>query len=629
MTGNSRDVFDPFSWLENLEDPKVVDWASERDKTARTALKAVSERLYPRIEKYYLFPYAIMAKASRKGYFVLVREGGAFKIKLMTSDGGINELVDSKKLGENAVIKALYTAKGGERYSFSYSHGGSDEGFLNIVDTESGFVLDQLEGVVGDITWIGDDEYYYVRSYRKGTTPDGVVAPAERVFLRESGRDELVFGEGIPTSHFISLKKSVDETKGLLKVSYGWSRSSVYAGELEQPEIWECLTGGDDFVISPIDYIDGAYLVASYDEEGLGRIVAVTEGGEMEEVVGDQGYTLQEAVVAENRLVASYLVDASSTLRMFRLDGERLDVIGFEPPGTIDSLDTDGDRCVFRYQSFLIPHRIYILEEGKMEILTSEEVQGSYDVEEGWVTSKDRTKIHAFKVKRRNIEPKQALAYGYGGFSIALAPRFFPHIIPFIEDGGVFIQANLRGGSEYGEKWHRAGMREKKQNVFDDFISVIEHLKERNAQVVAMGVSNGGLLVGAVLTQRPDLLDGAVIGYPVLDMLRFHNLYIGRAWAPEYGDPENAEDAAYLSKYSPYNNISDGSKYPPTLLYTGLYDDRVHSAHAFKFVAKLEEAKANYLLRVEEKSGHAGATPKTKIKEYSDIMAFVYKALDM
>lgn len=171
-------------------------------------------------------------------------------------------------------------------------------------------------------------------------------------------------------------------------------------------------------------------------------------------------------------------------------------------------------------------------------------------------------------------------------------------------------------------------MQRKKQNTFDDFHAVLKFLKQKGAKTVGFGVSNGGLLVGVALTQHPELLDGAVIGYPVLDMLRFHKLFIGKAWVPEYGDPEDPKDAEFLVKYSPYHNVT-AKKYPPVMLFTGVHDDRVHPAHAFKFAAKLEETGSQPLLRAETKSGHSGATPTTKITEYAEIMAFVYKTLGM
>jgi prolyl oligopeptidase len=366
--------------------------------------------------------------------------------------------------------------------------------------------------------------------------------------------------------------------------------------------------------------------VASFDHGGMGRILAINGKGETREIVGEQVYPLQEAVIAENKIVGNYLVNASSTLTTFALDGKKLGEIKLEPLGTVDSLDSDGSRCVFRYESFFIPYRVYILEKNRLRVLDSREIGKGFAVEDLWARSKDSTQIHIFEAGKKDKMHKQVLAHGYGGFAFSLTPRFYPQIIPFLEDGGTFAVVNLRGGKEYGEEWHRKGMREKKQNVFDDFMAALEYFRNEGSKVVAFGGSNGGLLVGAILTQRPELLDGALIGYPVLDMLRFHKLYIGEAWVPEYGNPDDPKDAEFLIKYSPYHNVIK-RKYPPIMLYTGLHDDRVHSAHAFKFAAKLEEVGAPYLLRVETKSGHSGATPTTKIKEYADIIAFVYKAL--
>lgn len=617
---------DRYLWLEKTEDPNVVKWFSKRDKTTRKLLREISTKLKPRIQHYYSIPYVLLVRTSSNGHFVLLRDGENFKIKMITTDGYANELVNSKELGKDVVLQWLYVSEEGDRFSFSYSFGGSDEGILKVMETHSREVLDELKGRIGNIVWLDEDRYFYERFYAKKKTPDGVAPPADRIFLRENGKDEMMFGGGIPTSHFITLKKSKQGSRGLLTVSYGWTRSDVYAGKLEEPENWNFLYGKGDFIAWPIDYIHGKYLVASFDNGGMGRILAIDKNGEANEIVGEQAYPLQEAVVAENKIMATYLADASSTVKIFGLDGEKLDEVQPKPSGTIDSLDSDGTRCIFRYESFFIPYRIYILEKGRPKILDSKEIRGDFAVKDLWVKSKDSTRIHMFKVAEKRKKHDRVLAYGYGGFGVSLTPRFYPHVIPFIEDGGTFVVANLRGGKEYGEEWHRKGMRERKQNVFDDFMAVLEFFKQEGSKVVAFGGSNGGLLVGAVLTQRPELLDGALIGYPVLDMLRFHKLHIGKAWVPEYGDPDNPKDAEFLIKYSPYHNVTK-KKYPPIMLYTGLHDDRVHPAHAFKFAAKLEEVEAPCLLRVETKSGHSGATPTTRIEEYSDIMAFVYKLL--
>jgi len=620
------ECLDKYLWLENLQDPNVVEWFSKRDKTTRKLLRRTSTKLEPRIKGYYSIPYVLLVRTSKNGHFVLLRDGENFKIKTITSDGYADELVNSKKFGKDVVLQWLYVSDEGDRFAFSYSFGGSDEGIFKVVETRSGEVLDELKGIIGDAVWLDKDKYFYGRFYAKEKTPDGVGPPAHRIFLRENGKDEMVFGRGFPTSHFITFKKSKQSSRALLTVSYGWIRSDVYAGKLEEPENWNFLYGKGDFIARSVDYLHGKYLVVSFDHGGMGRILAVNGKREPCEIIGEQPYPLQEAVVAENKIAGNYLVNASSTLKIFRLDGKKLGEIKPKPPGTINSLDSDGTKCIFKYESFFTPYRICVLDKGKLRVLDYREICRDFAVGDLWVKSRDSTPIHVFKVEKKIKTQRRILAYAYGGFAASLTPGFYPEVIPFLEDGGTFVVANLRGGKEYGEEWHRKGMGEKKQNVFDDFIAVLEFFKHGGSKVLAFGGSNGGLLVGAVLTQHPELLDGALIGYPVLDMLRFHKLYIGEAWVPEYGNPDDPKDAEFLAKYSPYHNVTK-KKYPPTMLYTGLHDDRVHPAHALKFAAKLEEVEAPYLLRVETESGHSGATPTTKIEEYSDIMAFVYKIL--
>ena len=221
------------------------------------------------------------------------------------------------------------------------------------------------------------------------------------------------------------------------------------------------------------------------------------------------------------------------------------------------------------------------------------------------------------------------MLFGYGGFRISITPSFNPTYLPFLEDGGVFAAANLRGGLEFGEDWHRAGMREKKFRVFQDYLAVLAKLKRGGARVVGYGRSNGGLLMGATVNEQPGVFDGVLIGYPVLDMMRYHRLLMGRAWVPEYGNPEDPKDRRFLLKYSPYHHIVARKHYPPVFIYSGLKDDRVHPAHAFKFYAKLKDAGADVALRVETESGHIGTTPEARIREEADKLAFVYKMLIM
>ncbi|MHA1590835.1 MAG: prolyl oligopeptidase family serine peptidase, partial [Candidatus Njordarchaeales archaeon] len=487
--------------------------------------------------------------------------------------------------------------------------------------------VDEIKGDIHGVLWLDKDRIYYVRFFRSEKTPDGIPPPASRVFLREEGKEEMVFGQGLPPMYFIGLDRSRFSDHVLAIVSYGWTESMAYGGPLRDPNKWEKIYEGRGYIVYPVEYVNNRYLITSF-EKNMGCILSV-RNGEKEILIDEWEFPLQSAVVVEDRILVHYLQHASSILKIFNFRGELLDKVISDVPGTISSLDSNGMEAVFLFQSFWIPYRIYIFSLDKMELLESNEVSNDYIVEEDFTTSKDGTKIHLFIVRKRNSPIRNVLLFGYGGFRISITPSFVPSVLPFIDDGGAYAIANIRGGLEYGEEWHRQGMRENKQNVFDDFMAAIEYFRKKGARVVATGRSNGGLLVGAVLTQRPELLDGALIGYPVLDMLRFHKLYIGRAWVPEYGDPDNPKDAEFLRKYSPYHNISRDKKYPPTLVYTGLHDDRVHPAHALKFVARLKEVGAPVYLRVETVSGHAGASPEIRLKEYSDTLAFVYTVLNM
>lgn len=602
---------DPYIWMENLKDPRVRDFILEENTKLRRFLGSLPEKWYPEIRKFYTLPYLIQARITSSGYFKLYRMGEEYVI--MRDDVRI---ISSKDLGENTIIQNFYVNESGELLAFTYSQG-SDEGITKLLDLKSGEIVDELRGTVYDIIWINPEEYYYVRMYRSGRTPDGVEAPATRVFLRKNGEEKMVFGRGIPTSHFIGIRKTGKYIMG--EISYGWSRTDIFFGPLEEADEWKKVYGGD-FVCHPIGYRGELYIL-SYENGGMGKIITP-----LREVVSEKEYPLEGATLIGNRILAIYLKEASSFINIFNLKGKLLGVFEFDIPGTMEIMDSKKNEALLKYTSFTIPYRLYTFKK-EIELLESQEIEGDYEIDEDWATSKDGTKIHMFIVRKSGIKCSRAIVYGYGGFRISLTPRFYPHIIPLLNRGGCFIVTNLRGGNEYGEKWHRAGMREKKQNVFDDYIACLKKLRSQGVKVVAWGRSNGGLLVSATLVQRPDVMDGAIIGYPVIDMLRFHKLYIGASWIPEYGNPDE-EDREFLLKYSPYHNIMP-KKYPPTLIYTGLYDDRVHPAHAFKFTMKMKNVGAPVYLRVETKSGHIGASQEIRMRELADIMAFASKILEI
>ncbi|NJE55356.1 prolyl oligopeptidase family serine peptidase [Thermococcus sp. 21S9] len=611
---------DEYIWAENLRDERVLKLVEEENKRFREFIGKLSDELFPEVWEYYSIPTLVSAKLTGKGVVAMYRERDRQIIRWL----GGEVIVDSKELEKelnDEVLLQGFTADGKGRFlAYSFSIGGADEGITRIIDLETGELIEEFRPSVWNVTFL-EDGYYFARFYRSGETPNGVKAPAVRLFRKDKSGEKLVFGEGLGSGYFISLRKSSDKRTAMVTVTFGWNSAEIYAGPIDEPEKWEKVYSAD-VPVEPVDVRDGKLYLLTREGKGLGKLIAV--GEKVEEVIPEGEFPLEWAVLVGDKILAGRLVHASHRLEVYSLDGEKLNEITFDLPGSVYPLDTDGKRVLLRYESFTIPYRLYEFD-GELKLIEGQEIEGNFRVEEDFAVSKDGTRVHYFLVKGERDE-KKAWVFGYGGFNISLTPRFFPQVIPFIKRGGTFGMANLRGGSEYGEKWHRAGMRENKQNVFDDFIAVLEKLKGQGYRVSAWGRSNGGLLVSATLVQRPDVMDSALIGYPVIDMMRFHKLYIGSVWVPEYGNPDDPRDREFLLKYSPYHNVRP-AEYPPTLIYTGLHDDRVHPAHAIKFFLKLKEVGAPVYLRVETKSGHMGASPETRARELTDLLAFVLKTL--
>ncbi len=618
---------DPFIWLEDLNDPRTKKFIEEHNRKFREFVGDLPDRYRDKVRKYYEIPYIMSFEPTDKGFYMLVRETGVYKIKLLEWSGEVEEIVSSKELGEHVVISTIHASRDGGKLGFFYTEAGSDEGVFKVIDYESRKVIDEIRGCVGNIVWVDDTRYYYVRFYRRGETPDGVRAPAERIFLRDlrSGSEEIVFGKEYGTNYMMWIEETCDPDRIFVVVEYGWNKSIVYGGLRKDPSTWRLIIDGGEYRVQPIGYHeDKAYLIY-YDGGGLGRIIRVSNGS-IEEVVGEDKYPLNTAVLVDNKIYAVYLVDASSRLRIYSLDGKLITEHKFSEPSSIKIIRFFNGKVYFTVESFSKPPSLNMIDGRKVKEIHGYKTGLKLIVEEEWTTSSDGTRVHMFIIRNMLKQTNKAIVYGYGGFGIPITPFFLSAIATFVENGGVFVVANLRGGGEYGEKWHKMGMRENKQNVFEDYKAVLKHARRKGLRTIGWGISNGGLLVATTMVQAPELFDVALIGYPVIDMLRFHKLYIGRLWTTEYGDPDNPKDREYLLKYSPYHNVRKGV-YPPALVYTGLHDDRVHPGHALKFVAKLEELGAPVFLRVETVSGHTGSSPEVKIKEYCDLLAFIDKAL--
>lgn len=613
---------DPYVWMENLQDERVLKLIEEENRRFRELVGDLGDELFSEVWELYSIPTLHGVRLTEKGIIAMFKEKERQVIRWLNGEVIIDSKALEAEFNDEVLLQGFTADKGGKFLAYSFSIGGADEGITRIIDLESGEVIEELRPSVWNVTFL-ENGYYFSRFYRHGETPDGVKAPAVRLFRKDEKGEKLVFGQGLGSGYFMGLRKSTDGKWAMLTVTFGWNKADIYIGPVEAPDLWEKVYSAD-VPAEPIDVVGGKLYVLTREGKGLGKVVAI--GGEkVREVIPEGEFPLEWAVIIDDKILAGRLIHASHRLEVYSLHGEKLYEITFDLPGSVYPLDSDGKKVLLRYESFTVPYRLYEFD-GRLRLIDGQEIEGEFRVEEDFATSKDGTKIHYFTVKG-TTERKKVWVFGYGGFNISLTPRFFPQVIPFIRRGGTFAMANLRGGSEYGEEWHRAGMRENKQNVFDDFIAVLESLRKEGYRVAAWGRSNGGLLVSATLTQRPDVMDAALIGYPVIDMMRFHRLYIGSVWVPEYGNPDDPKDREFLLKYSPYHNVDPNKRYPPTLIYTGLHDDRVHPAHALKFFAKMKEIGAPVYLRVETKSGHMGASPETRARELTDLLAFVIKGL--
>ena len=612
---------DPYLWMENLQDERVLKLIEEENRRFRKFVGELSDELFSEVWEYFSIPTVGSARITKRGVIVSTREKDRQVIRWLNGEVIVDSKELEKEIGDEVLLQGFTTDREGKRLAYSFSIGGADEGTTRIIDLETGEVIEEITPSAWNIVFLGNG-YYFARFYRKEKTPDGINPPAERLFWKDEEGEKMVFGEGLGSGYFMELSKNSDEKYAMLTVTYGWNKAEIYLGPIDKPEEWKKVYSAE-VPAEPIDVVDGKLFILTKEGKGLGKIIALKDG-QVEEVVPEGQFPLEWAVIVRDKIVAGRLVHASHRIEVYTLNGKKVREFTFDFPGSVYPLDKDNERVILRYESFTVPYRIYELKDG-LRLIDEKRIEGNFKVEEDFAISKDGTRVHYFIVKGEK-EEKKAWVFGYGGFNISLTPRFFPQVIPFIKRGGVFAMANLRGGSEYGEEWHRSGMRENKQNVFDDFIAVLSKLKAEGYKVVAWGRSNGGLLVAATLVQRPDVMDAALIGYPVIDMLRFHKLYIGSVWIPEYGNPDDPKDREFLLKYSPYHNVKP-QRYPPILIYTGLHDDRVHPAHALKFFMKLKEVNAPVYLRVETKSGHMGASPETRARELTDLLAFVMRAL--
>jgi len=663
-------VADPYRWLENdvRNDPDVASWVAAENQVTDRFLATLPLRSWFTQRMMALYDYERFGLPVKKGnrYFYTHNSGLQNQSVLFFRDalsGEPHQLIDPNGWSKDgATALAEWTpSEDGKLLAYSIQDGGTDWRTVKVMDVATGKIRsDELKWLKysGNVSWAKDGSGFYYSRYpapaAKATFQNTTLN--HRVYFHKLGTkqavDRLVYSTPAnpKLSHYAQV--SDDGHWLIISTSLAGDENDVHVVDLRKP-------GSKPIILftglkNQWNYVgnEGNRFFFSTDKDApLKRVAALDVGrkGAAPVTVAPEGkQALDNVSLIGGRLIASYLVDAKSEAQVYGLDGKRLSTIALPGLGTVGGFNgrSDDPETFFSFASFNRPTTVYRYDaaSGQASVWAAPKLTfdpDSISVEQRFYTSKDGTRVPMFIVRKKGITgPTPTLLYGYGGFNISVTPSFNPANLPWIERGGTFVVANIRGGSEYGNAWHDAGRLTHKQNVFDDFIAAAEYLKANGIasphSLAAIGRSNGGLLIGAVTNQRPDLFDAVSPGVGVMDMLRFDKFTAGRYWVDDYGQPEKEADFRTLLAYSPYHNIKGGKSYPPLIAVTADTDDRVVPGHSFKYIAKLQSTAgvgdAPHLIRIDTRSGHGSGKPITKIiDEYSDVYSFLghFTGLDL
>ncbi len=660
-------VPDPYQWMEDAGSPETVAWVEAQNKLTRSYIDAIPQReaIKARLTELWDYPkYGLPRKRGDRYYFSkndgLQNQYVLYMVKSL--DGEPVTVIDPNTFSQDGTI-ALTTkefSNNGRLLAYGKNASGSDWGSLYIRDVDTGQDYDEVfENMrYTGLVWKHDNSgFYYTRFPTPGTVPDEDLYYYQKVFWHTLGKpvaeDQLVFEMPEEKDLWVSPSITDDGKYLFLYISRGWETNGLYYREVDNFGEFTLLFEVGEAQYSVIGNQGNRIYLRTDLNAPRGRIMALDldrqQGQQVwVEIIPQQEDVISSVSMVNDQLVVNMKHNAHELLKIYDLEGNFVREIELPTMGSIGGptgrqQDTE---IFFSFTSFVYPTTIYRYDftTDQLSVFRQSEINfdpSGYETTQVFYPSKDGTQVSMFLTHRKGLELDGAnptLLYGYGGFDVSILPYFSLTRLVFLEAGGVYAVANLRGGSEYGRVWHQAGMLGNKQNVFDDFIAAAEWLIENrytSRKFLAIdGASNGGLLVGACLMQRPDLFGVALPRVGVMDMLRYQRWGAGRFWTPEYGNAdENPEHFKFLYAYSPLHNMKPGTSYPPTLITTADTDDRVVPVHSKKFAATLQAADAGVnpiLIRIETKAGHGAGKPTTKIiDEYSDIYAFLFKNLGM
>ncbi len=686
-------VVDNYRWLEDGNSPETQQWVAQEMAYTRGMLDHLAGRdaIQKRLTDLLSIGSVTPPILAGHHYFYTRREGMQNQPVLYVRErlvtfveapgrdidvmGPDRVLIDPNQLAADGTIALDWyqPSENGKYVAYGTSPSGSEMSTLHIIETKTGAILpDTIERTrAASIAWKLDNSgFYYTRYPKKGDVPAGQEMYNRHVFYHSLGddpdqEDQPIFGEGRDPDDWPGVTLSNDGRWLLINVSQGWTKTELFLMDLKKSTPPIRITTGKDFLYAAEVFDNKLYITTNEDAPRYHVFVADVgnyDRSAWKEIIPQSDAVLQGTAVFGGKLFAQYEQNATSQLKLFDLDGKKITDIELPAIGTVFGSGGrwDRDEMFFGFQSFTVPPSIYRVDLKPMHVetkptgpsadmisLTSLWTKvdapsidpSTYEVAQEWFNSKDGTRVPMFVVHKKGLQKNghnPTLLTAYGGFNISLTPTFSRTAYLWMEHGGIYAVANLRGGAEFGEDWHRAGMLDKKQNVFDDMIAAAEHLisekyTDKN-HLAIQGGSNGGLLMGAMITQRPDLFRAVVCQVPLLDMLHYQDFQIAKLWIPEYGSSDNPDQFKWLYAYSPYHHVKPGTEYPAVLFMTADTDTRVDPMHAKKMAAEMQAEAKNgssrtrpILLRIETKAGHGAGKPVTKqIEEFTDIYSFLF-----
>lgn len=658
------EIADPYRWLEELDSAETGAWIEAQNELSAAYLDTLGHREDIERRLTELWNYERIGIPHKEGgrYFYLRNDGLQDQSVLLVSNDLASEprvLLDPNTFSSDGTVSlsSYRVSPDGSKIAYSVSDGGTDWKTWKIRDVSSGDDLsDELRRTkFTTAEWTPDSQGLYYSRYptKASGEPDG--SAAVRVFHHRLGdsqeEDTLIYEDAEHPTWQPYAEATEDGRYLLINISEGYFSNAVLSRPMQESdgEFLDLFTEWDALYNLVGSLGSRLFFMTTKDAENS-RLISVDleDGNRLREVVPEAEQRLESISLVGGRFVARYLENARTAVKVFDLDGGKIGDVDLPGLGTAEGFygKADDAETFYSFSSFTSPNEVhrYDVSTGESTLFRAPQVDADlerFETRQVFFDSRDGTKVPMFITHRRGIDldgSHPTLLYGYGGFDISLTPVFRTDRLVWLEMGGILAIPNLRGGGEYGESWHRAGTKLQKQNVFDDFIAAAEYLIAESytstAKLAIQGGSNGGLLVGAVLNQRPDLFGAALPAVGVMDMLRYHlPSSNARAWSSDYGLSENEDEFHALAAYSPYHNLSDGSCYPPTWINTADHDDRVVPWHTFKYTARLQTAQGcdnPILLRVETRAGHGAGKPTwMQIEEVADRWAFLNEVLEM